>query len=116
MRRFAAAGAALGLVTVACAVVLVLTGGPTAGQPNEKEGPTMSTSENSPPDLPEVLEEPAIDYLEEPLIDGPEPMTRKEFARDAKPDANTADRPPQPIGEEGSASGGESSVIERTTE
>ncbi|MDI9896498.1 hypothetical protein QM797_17370 [Rhodococcus sp. IEGM 1381] len=76
----------------------------------------MSTSENIPPDLPEVMEEPAIDYLEEPWIDGPEPMTREEFGRDSKPDANTVDQPFQPIGEEGSAGGGESSVIERTPE
>lgn len=76
----------------------------------------MSTSENSPPEPPQVVEEPAIDDLEEPRIDGPEPMTREEFSRDSKPDANTGDRPPQPIGEEGSASLGDSSVIERTTE
>lgn len=77
----------------------------------------MSTSETTPPRAtPPTVEKPAIDFLEKLTIDGPEPMTREEFSRDSKSDANTVDRPPQPTGEEGTASLGESTVIERTTE
>lgn len=51
----------------------------------------MSTSEPLPPSHPPTVEEPAIDFLEELTIDGPEPMTREEFSRDSKSDANTVD-------------------------
>lgn len=74
----------------------------------------MSTSENTPPEPLDSAEEPGIDYLEEPTIDGPEPFSRSDFARDSKPDANTGNRGLQPIGEEGSASLGDSSIVERT--
>lgn len=114
MRRTLAAGVAVG-VTAVCTLAIVLFGVPVSGQPNEEEGSTtMSTSENNPTGPPEFGEEAEIDYLEEPTIDGPEPLTREEFLQDSKPDSNTGRRPRQPIGEEGSASLGDSSVIERT--
>ena len=74
----------------------------------------MTTNEGVPAERPEAVEEQEIDYLEEPVIDGPEPLTRAEFVRDSKPDSNTASRPLQPIGEEGSAGVGDESVAERT--
>nr|WP_141215930.1 MULTISPECIES: hypothetical protein [unclassified Rhodococcus (in: high G+C Gram-positive bacteria)] len=73
----------------------------------------MTTNENVPAGKHEVVVEPEIDHLEEPVIDGPEPLTRAEFVRDSKPDSNTVRQLPQPIGEEGSASLGEESAAER---
>lgn len=76
----------------------------------------MSTRDTPPGRHRQTVEEPAIDFLEDPTIDGPEPVTREEFSRDSKSDSYTVDRPPRPIGEQGSASLGESTVKERTTE
>lgn len=50
--------------------------------------------------------------LEEPTIDGPEPMTREDFVRDSQPDSNTARQPLQPIGEPDDS--GDTSTAERT--
>ncbi|QIH99176.1 hypothetical protein BH92_04240 [Rhodococcoides fascians A21d2] len=73
----------------------------------------MTKNEDAHAGKPEAVEEPGIDYLEEPVIDGSEPRTRAEFVRDSKPDSNTVRQPPQPIGEEGSAGLGDESVAER---
>ena len=45
---------------------------------------------------------------EDPVIDGPAPLTRQDFARDSKPDSNTVKEPLRPIGPATTDGGSES--------
>lgn len=85
----------------------------------ETSGPSLSPAieHTEAPEAPEATLHPErepqdVSDLEEPTIDGPEPMTPEDFVRDSQPDSNTARQPLQPIGEPDDS--GDTSTAERT--
>lgn len=99
MRKFALAASAAALLGAGVLAVTVTT------TPDRQDTTTVPSSQNDPEDPTD---------LEEPFIDGPEPLTREEFAEDSRTDSNTVTSPLQRLPEDPAVPGGNDVTAERT--